>query len=127
MKLSLVSMPVHDPITAHEIYTSRLGFVSKQFDPDSQLAIVVAPEDPSGTAMLLEPCKGSFAEAYQKSAFDANLPVMIFSVKDVAAELLKLESLGVALRPDLDRPEWGLTNLIEDGCGNLLMLENIPD
>ena len=126
MKISLVSMPVQDPIKAHEIYTSKLGFISKEFDADANLAIVVSAEDPDGTAMLLEPCQGSFAESYQKSAFDANLPIMVLGVKNVAAELERLKTSGVKTRPDLDKPEWGLKNMFEDGCGNILMIEEIP-
>lgn len=123
MKLSLVSIPVLDPIKAHEVYTSKLGFVSKDFDENAQLAVVASPEDPDGVAMLLEPCKGTFAEQYQRSAYEAKLPIMIFKVQDVEAELVKLHSAGVVVRPDLDRPEWGLSNMFEDGCGNLLMLD----
>ena len=124
MKLSLVSIPAQDPIEAHRIYTSKLGFISKEFNKDAQLAIVTSPEDPTGTAILLEPCKGNFAESYQQSAFEANLPVMIFSVQNAESELKRLKAEGVNVRPDLDRPEWGLSNMFEDGCGNLLMLEN---
>ena len=123
MKISLVSMPVQDPIAAHEIYTTKLGFISKEFDADTSIAMVVSAQDPDGTTLFLEPCKDTFAESYQKAAFDANLPVMIFSVQDVAAELKRLKAVGVKLRPELDRPEWGLLNLFEDGCGNLLMIE----
>jgi catechol 2,3-dioxygenase-like lactoylglutathione lyase family enzyme len=125
MKINLISMPVQDPIEAHDIYTSKLGFVSKEFDPDSSLAIVVAAENQAGTAMLLEPCKGTFAESYQKSAFDANLPIMVFGVNNVEAELARLKAAGVTVRPDLDKPEWGLKNMFEDGCGNLLMIEKV--
>ena len=53
MKISLVSVPVQDPIKAHEIYTDKLGFLSKEFEPDSSLAIVVSAEDPDGVAILL--------------------------------------------------------------------------
>lgn len=123
MKLSLVSIPVNDPVQAHEIYTSKLGFASKEFDPDAKFAVVVSAEDPAGTAMLLEPCQGNFAEEYQRSAFEANLPIMIFEVNDVKAELDKLRAGGVKVRPDLDRPEWGLENMFEDGCGNLLLIQ----
>lgn len=123
MKLSLVSIPVQDTIKAHEIYTSKLGFVSKIFNAEMQLAIVLSPEDSTGTAILLEPCRGTFAESYQKSAFESNLPIMVFSVDDVDAELGKLGAAGIILRPDLDKPEWDLANMFEDGCGNLLMLE----
>ncbi len=124
MKISLVSMPVQDPIEAHEIYTSKLGFVSKEFDEAASLAIVASAEDQDGTSLLLEPCAGTFAENYQKSAFDANLPIMIFSVKNAATELERLRSSGVKVRPDLDKPEWGLKNMFEDGCGNILMLDD---
>jgi predicted enzyme related to lactoylglutathione lyase len=90
-----------------------------------KLAIVVSAQDTAGTAMLLEPCQGNFAENYQKSAFEANLPIMIFSVKNVKGELERLKSNGIKLRPELDRPEWGLMNMFEDGCGNILMLEEV--
>jgi len=87
LKISLVSIPVLDPIGAHKVYTSKLGFISKEFDPDASLAIVVSPDDPEGAAILLEPCQGSFAEDYQKSAFKANLPLMVLAVKNVAVEI----------------------------------------
>lgn len=123
MKISLISIPVKDPIKAHDIYTSKLGFLSKEFDADACVSIVISAEDPKGTAMLLEPCLGTFAENYQKSAFQANLPIMILEVKNVEAELERLKAVGVKVRPDLDRPEWGLKNMFEDGCGNILMIE----
>jgi len=123
MKISLVSIPVQDPLKAHEIYTSKLGFVSREFNPTASLAIVASKEDPTATAILLEPCSGNFAEDYQRSAFDANLPIMGFSTKNINTELERLKSEGIKLRPDLDKPEWGIENVFEDGCGNLLMIE----
>ena len=123
MKVSLVSVPVKDPLEAHEIYTSKLGFISKEFNADAKIAIVVSVQDPKGTAILLEPCLGSFAENYQKSAYKANLPIIVFSVENVDAELKRLKSAGVKLRPELDNPEWGLMNMFEDDCGNIIMIE----
>ncbi|WP_395373421.1 VOC family protein [Marinicella sp. W31] len=126
MKISLVSIPVHDPLEAHEIYTSKLGFVSKQFDPETKIAIVASPEAQNETTLLLEPCVGTFYEGFQKKAFETNLPVIIFSAKNVASELKRLEAAGIKIRPDLDKPEWGLQNMFEDGCGNLIMIEEKP-
>ena len=126
MKVVLVSIPVQDPIKAHEIYTSKLGFISKEFDPDASLAIVVSADDPDGAAILLEPCQGTFAESYQKSAFEANLPIMALGVKNVKSEFERMKLAGVKLRPELDNPKWGITNVFEDACGNLLMLEETP-
>lgn len=122
MKIALVSLPVPDPVKAHNIYTQKLGFISKDFNAEGQLAVVASPHEPDGTAILLEPCKGSFLEPYQQAAYEANLPIMVLSCPDVATELARLKQAGIRLRPDLDRPDFGLTNLFEDGCGNLLML-----
>lgn len=124
MKIFMVSIPVEDPVKAHEIYTTKLGFVSKDFQPEAQIAVVAASEDPDGTVILLEPCKGTFAEVYQKSAYEANLPIMVFKSKDVKAELEQIEKLGFKLRKDIEKPEYGLVNLFEDGCGNILMLQS---
>jgi predicted enzyme related to lactoylglutathione lyase len=125
MKISLVSIPVRDPIQAYNIYTSILGFKSREYNPDAQLAVVVSPEDPNGTALLLEPCSGTFAEQYQKAAMDSKLPIIVFGVANVSAELNRLKEAGVSIRPDLDNPEWGLKNMFEDGCGNLIMLNEL--
>ena len=121
MNVCLVSVPVQDVIQAHEIYTTKLGFVTKEFDPEHWLAVVVSPDEPDGTALLLEPCQGSFAEAYQQSAYEANLPIIIFSTPDAVAEINRLAAAGVTIRRDLDRPEYGLTNLFEDGCGRVVV------
>ena len=118
-------MPVQDPIEAHEIYTAKLGFTSKEFEPDSNLAIVESSDDPDGTAIWLDPCQGNFAESYQKAAFEANLPMGLAS-KNVVEELKSLKAVGITLRPELDNRKWGIQNVFEDGCGNLLMIEDKP-
>ena len=122
MKISLVSVPVRDSTIAHKIYTTKLGFISREFDPANFIAVVSAPDDPDGTAILLEPCEGNFAETYQTSAYEANLPIIVFSSPDPTEELQRLSSVGITVRSDLDRPDWGITNLFEDGCGNLIMI-----
>lgn len=127
MKISLVSIPVQDAVKAHEIYTTKLGFFSKEFDPDTNLAIVVSSKNTDGTAMLLEPCKGSFYERFQKSAYDSNLPIIVFEVKGVEEELKRIKKAGIKLRPELDKPEWGIKNIFEDACGNLVMIEEAPE
>jgi predicted enzyme related to lactoylglutathione lyase len=125
MKISLVSIPVQDPIKAHEIYTSILGFKSRELDQKAQLAIVISPEEPHGTALLLEPCIGTFAEQYQKSVMDAKLPIIVFGVTNAKEEINRLKAAGIIVRPDLDMPEWGIKNMFEDGCGNLVMIQDL--
>ena len=90
------------------------------------MAIVVSNEDPHGVAILLEPCKGNFAENYQKTAFNANLPIMALETGSAEVELKRLKEAGVTLRPELDKPKWGIQNVFEDGCWNLLMVDEKP-
>ncbi len=123
MKISLVSVPVQDPVEAHKIYTTKLGFESKEYDPTANLAIVVSGDAPDGTAILLEPCKDSFADRSQRSAFEANLPIIVLETNNLAAEIERLKAADITLRPELNNPRWGIQNVFEDGCGNLLMIE----
>jgi len=111
MKLELVSLFVDDPVRAHEFYTEVLGFLSKEFTPDAHLAIVVSPEDPGGTALLLEPRGDSFARTYQEHVYKAELPIIVFSAQNLEATRRDLESRGVQFRDDLAKPEWGMENM----------------
>ena len=123
MKIALTSIFVDDPIKAHKFYTEVLGFNSKQYVPDAQIAIVVSPEDPNGTALLLEPRGDSFAKDYQEHVYNAGLPVIVFGVNDLSGEIERLKNNGVKFREDLTKKEWGLENLFEDSFGNLIMLQ----
>ena len=123
MKIILTSIFVDDPIKSHNFYTDILGFQSKEYAPDAQLAIVVSPEDPNGTALLLEPRGDSFAKDYQEHIFNAGLPVIVFGVDDLSGEIERLKNLNVIFREDLTKKEWGLENLFEDSFGNLIMLQ----
>ncbi len=126
MRIALTSIFVDDPIKAHKFYTDILGFQSKEYAPDAQLAIVVSPADPNGTALLLEPRGDSFAKEYQEQVYNAGLPVIVFGVHDLSGEIERLKNKGVNFREDLAKKEWGLENLFEDSFGNLIMLQKIP-
>ena len=125
VKIAMTSIFVDDPIQAHKFYTEVLGFSSKQYEPDAQLAIVVSPEDPDGIALLLEPRGDSFAKEYQEQVYNAGLPIIVFGVNDLLGEIERLKNNGVNFRDDLTKKEWGLENLFEDTFGNLIMLQKI--
>ncbi len=55
MKIKLTSIPVNDPNAAFKFYTEKSGFKELMHMPEAQLTIVVSPEQPEGTALLLEP------------------------------------------------------------------------
>ena len=122
MQIDMVSLPVKDPVAAHGFYTETLGFTSHTFEPDQQLAVITSAEAPDGPTILLEPCGDTFLATYQQQAYDANLPIMVFRTRDLEQERLRLSERGVTFRDDLSRPDWGLDNLFEDTCGNLIML-----
>ena len=124
MRISLTSVFVDDPVKAHKFYTEVLGFLTKEFMPDAQLAIVVSPDEPDGTALLLEPRGDSFAKTYQESVYHAGLPIIVFSADNIDQARRDLESRGVEFRDDLAKPEWQIQNLFEDTCGNLIMLQS---
>jgi hypothetical protein len=125
MKIKPVSIPAQDPIAGHDIHTTRLGFISKQFEPEAQLAIFTSPESNGGPALLLEPCIASFYEDFQNTSFKFNLPVMIFASSDVDRKLKRIETADVTIRTDLDKPDWGPVNMFENAGGNLQMIK--PD
>ena len=125
MKILMTSIFVDDPVKAHEYYTKVLGFESKEFAADAHLAVVVSPEDPNGTALLLEPRGDSFAKTYQENVYNEGLPVIVFGTTDIHKEIGKLKKKGVKFREDLAKPEWGLENLFEDTFGNLIMIQEI--
>lgn len=122
MKISLTSVFVDDPVKAHKFYTEVLGFQTREFEPEAQLAIIVSPEDPDGTALLLEPRGDSFAKTYQESVYNAGMPIIVFGATNVDVTRKELEDRGVVFRDDLSKPEWGMQNLFEDTFGNLIML-----
>ena len=123
MKIVLTSVLVDDPVKAHGFYTDVLGFESMEYDPDAGLAVVVSPADPEGTALLLKPRGDSFARDFQEQCYESGLPVIVFGVNDLAAEVERLKDSGVRFRDDLAREEWGLDNLFEDTAGNIIMLQ----
>ncbi|NIR51279.1 glyoxalase [candidate division KSB1 bacterium] len=125
MKISLTSIFVDDPIKAHKFYTEVLGFQTKEFDHHAQVAIVVSAEEPNGTALLLEPRGDSFGKDYQETLYQQGLPVIVFGTTNIEEEKARLKDSGVQFRDDLDKPEWGLQDLFEDSCGNLIMLDEI--
>lgn len=55
MKISVTSVFVDDPLEAFRFYTEVLGFRERLSMPEANLAIVVSPEEPDGTGLLLGP------------------------------------------------------------------------
>jgi predicted enzyme related to lactoylglutathione lyase len=122
MKIALTSVSVVDPLKAFKFYTDVLGFQEKLYLPDMYLAIVVAPDEPEGTALLLEPRGNLGSKEFFEGIYNANLPVIIFGTKDIEADYERLKAKGVVFRKPPTKTEWGTETLFEDTCGNLIQL-----
>ncbi|WP_409340706.1 VOC family protein [Paenibacillus sp. MBLB4367] len=122
MKIALTSVYVHNPLEAYAFYTEKLGFVSRLYVPEAFLAIVVSPEAPDGTGLLLEPNNNPIAKNYQEALYNAGLPVIVFGVNDIHAEYERLKGLGVVFRKEPTRTQAGTETVFEDTCGNLVQL-----
>ena len=122
MKIALTSISVNDPIEAFKFYTEVLGFVERMFMPEMRLAIVVSPEDPGGTALLLEPNDNLDTKTYFKGIYTAKLPVIIFGVDDIQSEYERLKAMGVIFIKEPTKTEWGTEAVFDDTFGNYIQI-----
>ncbi|MGE8942472.1 VOC family protein [Leptospira interrogans] len=124
ISIKLTSVLVDDQAKALAFYTDILGFVLKQDIPmgEARWLTVVSPVDPEGVHLLLEPCGFEFAKTYQKSLYDAGVPLTAFAVDNLAAEHQRLTALGVKFRGEPTSGPGPATATLDDTCGNLIQL-----
>src|SRR5947209_5127550 len=97
MRINLTSVLVDDQAKALRFYTEVLGFVKKTEVPVGEYAwiTVVAPDEPDGTELLLEPDAHPAAKPFKQALVDDGIPCTSFAVDDVQAEYERLVALGV--------------------------------
>lgn len=122
MKILLTNVFVNDPIEAFKFYTEILGFAEQLYMPEANLAIVVSPEAPDGTGLLLEPNDNPIASTYQKAVYEAGLPAIVFGVGDIQQEYERLKALGVSFQREPTQSEAGIETVFDDTCGNLIQI-----
>lgn len=122
MKIAMTSIPVNSPVEAHKFYTETLGFASRMFIPEAQLAIVVSPEDMGGTGLLLEPNQNPVSKTFQEAVYKMDLPLIVFSTEDVQKDYERLRDKGVVFRKEPTKADYGIETVFEDTCGNLIQL-----
>jgi catechol 2,3-dioxygenase-like lactoylglutathione lyase family enzyme len=124
MRIYLTSVLVDDQEKALRFYTDVLGFVKKTDIPvgDARWLTVVAPDDPQGPELLLEPDAHPAAGLFKAALVADGIPVTSFAVDDVHAEFERLRRLGV--RFTLDPVEMGGVTMavFDDTCGNLIQI-----
>jgi predicted enzyme related to lactoylglutathione lyase len=122
MKIKMTSVFVKDPAQAFKFYTDILGFRKLMFEPEAQLAIVVSPEDPEGTALLLEPSDNTAAKTYREAMYEQGLPVLVLDTEDIDKEYHRLSDLGVMFKQTPTETGWGTIALFDDTCGNWIQI-----
>ena len=125
MRIGMTSIFVRDVASALTFYTETLGFKIKMHLPEHDLAIVVSPEAPDGTGLLLEPNGNPIAREYQERIYESGLPVIVFFVSDLESEHSRLAGLGVSFLQEPTKTEWGYMAVFDDSCGNYVQLHQM--
>lgn len=124
MRMNLVSVMVDDQAKAKRFYTEVLGFVKKHEIPlgEHSWLTVVAPDDPDGPELVLEPDEHPAARPFKQALVEDGIPFTSFAVDDVAAEYERLVARGVRFtQPPTDMGPV-TTAVFDDTCGNLIQI-----
>lgn len=124
IRVKLTSILVNDQNRARRFYTDVLGFKIKHDIPCGEAAwlTLVAPDDPGGVELLLEPTGHPAAVAMQQALYSDGIPLTQLHTENIAAEFERLKAKGVAFRGE---PEaMGPTKIVDfdDTCGNFIRL-----
>jgi catechol 2,3-dioxygenase-like lactoylglutathione lyase family enzyme len=83
---------------------------------------VVSPEDPDGTALLLEPGRHPAVKPFKEALVADGIPFTSFAVDDVTAEYERLRGLGVRFTQEPTATGPVTTAVFDDTCGNLIQI-----
>lgn len=127
MKVSIISIPVHDQEKALQFYTQKLGFVKKvdmPLDGGNRWLTVVSKEQQDGPELLLEPAPVHFepSKVFQDALREAGIPYTQFDVDNVQDEYDRLTKLDVEF--SMKPTEMGTVKIavLNDTCGNNIQL-----
>ena len=127
MKIKLTSVMVDDQRKALKFYTEKLGFVKKRDIPmgEHSFLTVVSRDEQEGVELLLEPMGIPAANVFQKSLYDAGIPLAAFNVENIQQEYERLEKAGV--RFSMKPTAMGPTTLavFDDTCGNNIQIYQV--
>lgn len=124
MKIVLTSVYVNDQDEALQVYTGKLGFVSRQDLPMGKFRFLTVAEAyrPDGPEILLEPNDNPAARTYQRAMFAQGIPVASFGVDDVAGEYQRLKDNGLQFTMPPTRLGPVTLAVFDDSCGNLIQI-----
>jgi catechol 2,3-dioxygenase-like lactoylglutathione lyase family enzyme len=97
MRIVITSIFVDDQEKALQFYTEKLGFLKKTEVPlgEAKWLTVVAPSDPDGTELLLEPDSHPAVGPFKRALMEDGIPFTSFDVQDIQEEYKRLRAAGV--------------------------------
>ena len=127
MRIWETSVFVDDQAKALDFYTGTLGFAKKADVPLGEYSwlTVVAPDDPDGVQLLLEPDQHPAARAAKAALVADGIPWTSFAVTDLAAEYERLRARGVVFTQEPADMGSVVTAVFDDTCGNLIQLAQL--
>jgi len=124
IRITHTSVLVDDQAKALDFYTRVLGFEKKTDLPagEARWLTVVSPAAPDGVELLLEPDGHPAAKAFKEALVADGIPWTQFAVDDVAAEVARLQGLGVTFVQEATDLGPVVVAVLDDTCGNLVQL-----
>jgi catechol 2,3-dioxygenase-like lactoylglutathione lyase family enzyme len=124
MRINLASVLVDDQEKALRFYTEVLGFQKKTEIPlgEHRWLTVVAPEDPNGTELLLEPDNHPAVRPFKEALVADGIPFTSFAVDDIKKEFTRMRDLGVRFIQEPAEMGPVTTAVFDDTCGNLIQI-----
>jgi catechol 2,3-dioxygenase-like lactoylglutathione lyase family enzyme len=124
LRIYLSSVFVDDQDKALAFYSGILGFVKKTEVPvgADRWLTVVAPEDPEGTELLLEPDGHPAVKPFKEALVADGIPFTSFAVADVREEYQRLRGRGVRFTQEPLEMGPVTTAVFADTCGNLIQI-----
>ncbi len=83
---------------------------------------MVAPSDPDGTELVLEPDSHPAVGPFRRALVDDGIPFTSFAVEDVRAEYERLSAAGVQFTQPPVAMGPVTTAVLDDTCGNLIQI-----
>jgi catechol 2,3-dioxygenase-like lactoylglutathione lyase family enzyme len=124
MRIYVTSVLVDDQDRALRFYTDVLGFTKKTDIPlgAARWLTVVAPDQPEGPELLLEPDAHPAAKPFKAALVADGIPATSFAVEDVDAEFQRLRGLGIRFTQEPADMGGVTTAVFDDTCGNLIQI-----
>lgn len=128
LRIYITAVPVDNQQKAFEFYTKTLGFQVKNDIPmgDFRYLTLTAPGDPNGVELSLEPSEHPALGPFRAALINDGIPFTAFAVDDLDQEYSRLTDAGVRFTQPPVTHEGYSTAVLDDSCGNLIQLVQLP-